>query len=77
MKKRTIREWFLWADSQGYEWAHKAMYNLILYPMEKDRASEQVSYLYEALMRGFTWTRTDEGNNHWEEIFNQLARVPV
>jgi hypothetical protein len=72
MKDKTIRDWFLWADAQGYEWAHKAMNNLILYPIAENRASERVGYLFKAVMRGFSWSRTPEGSEYWTNIHNRL-----
>jgi hypothetical protein len=72
MKDKTIREWFLWADSQGYEWAPKAMQNLILYPMEKDRASEREYYLSNALLDAFIWNDSPEGELYWEHIHIQV-----
>jgi hypothetical protein len=72
MKDKTIREWFLWADTQGYEWAHKAMNNLILYPIKVDRASVRVNYLYEAIEAAFHWHTVPEGIRYWESISGQI-----
>jgi hypothetical protein len=74
MKPKTIREWFLWADAQGYEWAPKAMQNLILKPAyDKDRASAKVSYLYQALCDAFIWQDSPEGNTFWIAIYEKLT----
>jgi hypothetical protein len=71
MKKRTIREWFLWADTQGYEWAHKAMKNFII----QEKPDSQTSVLRNAVNYGFDWSSSPEGAEYWDKIWDSLGVV--
>ncbi len=71
---KTVKEWFLWADAQGYEWAHKAHYNLIVNPLYKNSANKIVDSLVYALDNAFLWSESMEGQKYWIMIDRELKR---
>ncbi len=74
---KTIKEWFLWADAQGYEWAHKAMHNHIVYPLYRDSFNRRPPTLYTALALAFNWRSSPEKESHWERIHNDLVKNSI
>ncbi len=72
---KTVKEWLLWADAQGYEWAHKAMHNHIVSPMSEYNEIG-FSRLDLALEHAFLWTKSPEGRNYWLQIFEDLKPKP-
>ena len=61
---KTTRQWFEQALSEGYEWAEQALKN-----MDTD---EPEFYLSDALLSGFDWSDSQQGDAYWAEIYNKL-----
>jgi hypothetical protein len=72
MDEKLMRDWFLWADARGYEWAPKAMHNLLVMPLREDTLKTKTSYLYLAVGTAFRWARSPEGVIFWENIYSKL-----
>ena len=61
---KTTRQWFEQALSEGYEWAEQALKN-----MDTD---EPEFYLSDALLSGFDWSDSQQGDAYWAEIYDNL-----
>lgn len=61
MKTKKVIEWLkLIADK---EIRYRALVNL-----QMDRAEDQVRSVEQAIDRGFTWSRTSEGDEYWMNV---------
>ena len=63
-KRKTVKEWF---ETLPQPIRSKALNNL-----DPESADERTKTLYDALVVGFTWSRTPEGNTHWSKIAVRL-----
>ena len=61
---KTTRQWFEQALSEGYEWAGQALENMDI--------NIPVDYLSDALIYGFDWYDSSQGDAYWTEIHNDL-----
>ena len=61
---KTTRQWFEQALSEGYEWAEQALKNMDI--------DEPEFYLSDALLNGFDWHDSPQGEAYWTEIFDNL-----
>jgi hypothetical protein len=69
---KSVYEWFLWADAQGYEWVHKAHKNLLLH--FEHLKDINCGSLHSAITIGLNqWSATPEGYNYWLEIYHYLT----
>jgi len=64
----TIKEFFEQAKSDGHEWADAAITNMIECPKEFMGAKE-VNSLSGAIFNGFSWRKSKEGFEYWENIW--------
>ena len=61
---KTTRQWFEQALSEGYEWAEQALKNMDI--------DEPEFYLSDALLNGFDWPDSPQGEAYWTEIYANL-----
>lgn len=61
---KTTRQWFEQAQLEGYEWAEQALRNM--------DNNIPAYYLSSALIFGFDWPDSPQGDAYWTEIFDDL-----
>jgi len=69
----TATQYFQKAKEDGYSWADKAIeYRKIAISGREDSDQSNISNLSQAIIGGFNWSKTKEGHDYWEEIYNQV-----
>ena len=65
---KTVKQWFLQAKQEGYQWADAAIQNSQNFrPSEVYRGT-----LSHALHTGFAWDESPEGHRFWRDIYEAL-----
>ena len=61
--KKTIRQWFEQALSEGYEWAEQALENM---------DTDELCFCLSDALFSFSWPDSPQGDAYWTEIYNDL-----